>query len=59
MQGKKGNLKMSQGTQNKEKMRSSMKKQMSAKIDGKRLDKQKRKSEYNIRKQRKQRNDWE
>jgi len=50
---------MSQGTQNKEKMRSSMKKQMSAKIDGKRLDKQKRKSEYNIRKQRKQRNDWE
>ena len=50
---------MSQGTQNKEKMRSSMKKAMSAKIDGKRLDKKQRKSEYAIRKQRKQRNDWE
>lgn len=50
---------MSQGTQNKEKIKARVTKQFSAKIDGKRLDKKQRKSEYTIRKQRKQRNDWE
>ena len=50
---------MSQGTQNKQKMRSSMKKVMSAKIDGKRLDKQARKADYSKRKQRRNRNEWE
>lgn len=50
---------MSQGTQNKEKIKAKATKQFSAKIDGKRLDKKSRKSEYTIRKQRQQRDNWE
>ena len=50
---------MSQGTQNKEKIKAKATKQFSAKIDGKRLDKQARKADYSKRKQRRNRNEWE
>ena len=49
---------MSQGTQNKEKMKISMTKKMSANIDGKSVDRKKKKAHYNLRKQRKERDNW-